>query len=133
VGALFFMIGVMELIGGLASRDWDAVSGEIIESRFTLTRWQRVNWEVEIRYRYTIEGRTYEGDRFCFGTGMTVYSLRAAERAVTTYPKGRIVTLFVSPSDRSRAVIEPGVGWRVAMPFLAGGLLIALGIGSILR
>jgi uncharacterized protein DUF3592 len=132
VGAFFLMIGVMELIGGLASRRWDAVSGEIIESRFTLARWQRVHWEVEIRYRYTVEGRTYEGDRFCFGTGMAFSSRRAAEHAVTMYPKGRIVTLFVSPSDRSRAVIEPGVGWRAAMPFLSGGLLVALGIASIL-
>ena len=133
VGALFLVIGVVDLIGGLASRGWDAVSGEIIESRFRLARSQRVHWEVDIRYRYTVEGRTYEGDRFGFWKGRTFWSERAAEYVVTMYPKGRIVTLFVSPSDHSCAVIEPGIGWRVVMPFFSGGALAAFGIVSILR
>ncbi len=134
VGAFFLMIGVIERTRGLASRSWDAVSGEIIESRVTqgLAPGYGWLWHVEVRYRYTAEGLTYEGDRFSFGTDPTFWTQSAAEGAVSLYPKGRIVTLFVSPSDRSAAAIEPGVGWRVMIPFLSGGLLAAIGIGGIL-
>jgi len=110
---------------------WDAVSGEIIESRMWIRR--PSHWAVEIRYRYTVEGLTYEADRVGFWKARRFWSLGAAERLVTMYPKGRIVTLFVSPSDRSLAVIEPGVGWRAAVPFLSGGLLAAFGIASLLH
>jgi hypothetical protein len=48
------------------------------------------------------------------------------------YPKGRIVTLFVSPSDRSVAVIDPGIGWRAVMITLTGALVAALSVYSIL-
>lgn len=133
VGAFFVIVGVVGVVGGLASRGWDAVSGEIIESRFRLSRWQHIGWEVEIRYRYTVEGFTYEGDQFGFWKRSTFSSQHAAERVVTMYPKGRIVTLFVSPSDRSRSVIEPGVSWRAAMPLLSGGLLTAYGIATLVR
>jgi len=133
VGAFFVVIGIVGLMDGLASRSWDAVSGEIIESRFSLARSQRVYWVVEIRYRYTVEGLTYEGDRVGFWKGRRFWSPGAAERLVTMYPKGCIVTLFVSPSDRSLAVIDPGVGWSAAMPFLSGGVLAAFGIASLLH
>jgi len=134
VGAFFLMIGVIELTGGLASRSWDAVSGEIAESRVTqgLAPGYGWLWHVEVLYRYTVEGLTYEGNRFRFGTDPTFWTQSAAERAVSLYPKGRIVTLFVSPWDRSAAAIEPGVGWRVMIPFLSGGLLAAIGFGGIL-
>ena len=133
MGAFFVVIGIAGLMDGLASRSWDAVSGEIIESRFSLARSQRVYWVVEIRYRYTVEGLTYEGDRVGFWKGRRFWSPGAAERLVTMYPKGCIVTLFVSPSDRSLAVIDPGVGWSAAMPFLSGGVLAAFGIASLLH
>ena len=133
MGAFFVVIGIVGLMDGLASQGWDAVSGKIIESRFSLARSRRVYWVVEIRYRYTVEGLTYEGDRVGFWKGRRFWSPGAAERLVTMYPKGRIVTLFVSPSDRSLAVIEPGVGWSAAMPFLSGGVLAAFGIASLLH
>src|SRR5436309_4176215 len=139
LGAFFFVAGLAQLISGLASRSWDTVSAEIIESRarypwsgFRPGFRSRFRWLAEIRYRYTIEGLTYEGDRFGFGKG-TFPSRRAAERAVSMYPKGRIVTLLVSPSDRSVAVIEPGGGWSVVIMMLTGALVTALSVYSILR
>jgi len=122
VGAFFVVIGIVGLMDGLASRGWDAVSGKIIESRFSLARSRRVYWVVEIRYRYTVEGLTYESDRVGFWKGRRFWSPGAAERLVTMYPKGRIVTLFVSPSSlsrchRARGRLERGdaisFGWRV--------------------
>lgn len=133
MGTFIVTVGVVGLVGGLASRRWDAVGGEIIESRVRLSRWQHIGWELEIRYRYTVEGATYESDQFGFWKRSAFSSQSAAERVATRYPKGSIVTVFVSPSDRSRSVIEPGVGWRVAVPLLLGGLLTAGGIAALLR
>lgn len=123
---------MIDLIRALASKKWDAVSGEIIASELksqTRQRWPR--WWAEIRYRYKIEGLTYEGDRVGFGMYTSFISRGTAERAVSRYPKGRIVTVLVSPSDRSSAVIEPGIGRGVVMSIVTGALLAALGIGSI--
>jgi len=108
------------------------VSGEIIESQLKWRTGLR-RWTAEIRYRYTVEGLTYEGDRFGFGKNWSSSSREAVERALAMYPKGRIVTLLVSPSARSAAVIGPWVGRGVVMKFLTGALLVALGIGAFLR
>ena len=89
-------------------------------------------WLVEIRYRYTIDGRTYEGDQFGFGKDLSFVSHDAAERAVTTYPKGGTITLLVAPWVRSVAVIEPGVGWLVWLMFLGGVVMTAFGIHGFL-
>jgi len=96
-GAFFLTVGLVNLIGGLASRSWDAVSGEIIESRVEY-RWFGWSWTAEILYRYTVEGLTYEGDAYGFGKRLWFASRGAAERGVSMYPKGRIVRLLVSPS-----------------------------------
>jgi len=108
------------------------VSGEIIESRMWVRR--PSNWAVEIRYRYTIGGLTYQGDRFGFGklTRASFVTQAEAERAVTTYPKGRIVTLLVSPSDRSSAVIEPGIGRAAVIMCFTGAVLATGGLAAIL-
>ena len=139
LGAFFFVAGLAQLISGLASRSWDTVSGEIIESRvrypwmgFRSGFRSRFRWLAEIRYRYTIEGLTYEGDRFGFGKLLWFASRGAAERAVAMYPTGRIVRLLVSPSDRSEAVVEPGIGWRAVIMTLTGALVAALSVYSIL-
>ena len=132
LGAFFFMVGLLNLISGLVSRSWDAVSGEIIESRLGY-RWFAFLWTVEIRYRYTANGLTHEGDQFSFGKRLWFASRGAAERALSTYQKGRIVRLLVSPSDRSVAVIEPGIGWRAVMMTLTGALVAAFSVYSILR
>jgi len=136
LGALFFFAGSAQLISGLASRSWDTVSAEIIESRVWYPRWglrSRFRWLAEIRYRYTIEGLTYEGDEYGFGKRLWFASRGAAERAVSMYPKGRMVRLLVSPSDRSVAVIEPGISWRAVMMTLTGALVTALSVYSMLR
>jgi uncharacterized protein DUF3592 len=133
LGAVFLIRGLLDLIGALASRRWDPVSGEITESRMWVRR--PSNWAVEIRYRYTIGGLTYEGDRFGFGklTLSSFVTQSEAERAVSMYPKGRIVTVLVSPSDRSSAVIEPGIGRAAVIMCIAGAVLATGGLAAIVR
>ena len=130
LGGFFVILGVVDLIGGLKSRNWDVVSGEIIECRRSTGYRSKI--VVDIRYQYTIEGFTYEGDRFGFGKLTSFVTPSAAERAVSMYPKGRVVKLFVSPSDRSSAVLEPGVGRGVVMMVLTGALLAAGGVAALL-
>jgi uncharacterized protein DUF3592 len=132
LGAFFVVVGLVNLISGSASRSWEAVSGEIIESRVAYSSLGR-HWSVEIRYRYTVEGLTLEGDQFSFGKRLWFASRDAAERVVSTYHKGRIVRLLVSPSDRSVAVIEPGIGWHAVMMTLTGALLAAWSVYSFVR
>ena len=130
-GAFFCMVGLVNLISGLASRNWDVVNGEIIESRLEYWWFGRC-WTVEVRYQYTVAGTTYKADQFSFGKRLWFTSRGAAERASSTYQKGNVVRLLVSPSDRSVAVIEPGIGWRAVIMTLTGALVAALSLYSLL-
>lgn len=132
LGGLFLIIGVMDLIHGVASRSWDTVTGEIIDARSVRWGW-RWRWWVDIRYRYTIEGLTFEGDRLGFWRRQRFWSSEDAEQIVSKYPKGQRVTLWVSPKNRAQAVIEPGLGWRIYMPLLLGALLFVAGVYGVQR
>lgn len=128
IGGFFLILGLLDLVNGLRSKSWDAVSGEIRESRMFF-RGRR--WIVVIRYRYSIEGLTFEGDRLGFGRLAAWVTQAAAERAVAMYPKGRVVTILVSPLDRSEAVIEPGVGLGVVVMCVGGALFAAAGLAGL--
>ena len=130
LGGLFLIIGVMDLIHGLASRSWETVPGEIIDARARRVKW---GWWVDVRYRYTIEGLTFERDRFGFWRRQRFWSSEDAEQMVSKYPKGQRVTLWVSPKNRAQAVMEPGVGWRIYIPVSLGALLFVAGVYGVQR
>jgi hypothetical protein len=65
----------------------------------------------DIRYRYTVDGRAFEGDRLRFSTANFHTSETGwAERAVRRYPVGAAVSVHYDPRDPAQSLLQPGFG-----------------------
>lgn len=65
----------------------------------------------DIRYRYAVNGRSFEGDTLRYSTAAFHSSERGwAERAVRKYPVGASVTVYYDPHDPAQSLLQPGFG-----------------------
>lgn len=65
----------------------------------------------DIRYRYTVGARTFDGDRLRFSTANFHTSETGwAERAVRRYPVGAAVGVYYDPRDPAQSLLQPGFG-----------------------
>ena len=115
--------------GGLRSRAWPTVPGEIARHRVEESmsddgrRYKPVT-----AFRYQVDGRPYINERVHFGpVWFDVSSESALASARGELPVGRKVVVHVNPSDPTDSVLEPGVTPGMFV-FLAFGLFF-LGLG----
>ncbi len=118
----------------LSTARWPSVDGSIVEvgvltdmemrprgGMYGAPRPTTVSKPV-VRYTYRVGDQTYTNDRLQFRSTRSD-TLRAAQRAVDAYEKGQAVKVYVSPSDPSISVLEPGLHWnhvaRIAMACVA--------------
>jgi len=97
-----------------ASPTWPSTEGEILVSRAyplneshdgagTPTR----QWMVDVTYRYTVQGRTYTGDRL--RAFIPPLSDEATARAlIAGFPVGARVRVYHDPDRPDRSVLIPG-------------------------
>lgn len=101
-----------------ASAAWPTVSAQIIDSRLEQRFSQQKEgshdeWKAVIRYRYQINGQTFESQQRRFPeTGFS--QNQAGEAAIAArYPTGSTVTAYVNPSQPQQACLEAGRHWSV--------------------
>jgi hypothetical protein len=112
---------------GVASHDWPTVKGKIIASRRVEQR-SKTSHTVrsEIRYTFTVEGRTYTSDNLWFG------DFQKAESNLWAYPLGSDVTVHYQITDPSVSVLQPGARFpRSFLPFAYALPLLVVGIGLV--
>jgi hypothetical protein len=97
-----------------ASPTWPFVEGEMLESRVrahnetgdqhgTLAR----EWFTEVRYRYTVDGVSYTGNRLrAFGPRHT--DEQQALQELAPFPVGQKVKVYYDPAKPSSSVLIPG-------------------------
>jgi Protein of unknown function (DUF3592) len=93
-----------------AYRNYPTTTGEITHSEVTQHRGSKggTTYGVDIRYRYAVNDRPFEGRRFRYSAESS--SDRAwAERAVAGHPVGSQAQVFYSPRNPQDAVLSPGV------------------------
>ena len=84
-----------------------------------------------VRYRYQVDGCTYESTRIMFGH-LSTYDHKDAERFMAYFEIGKSIPVYVSPSHPKVSVVKPGVdnqAWvRIVWASLAawGGAELAL-------
>jgi hypothetical protein len=81
-----------------------------------------------VTYEYTINGRTYQGDRIV--SLQITYNWRGpSRRSAARYPKGQAVTVYVDPEYPVSSVLEPG-GDRAFWPFilLVSGAMLGIAL-----
>jgi hypothetical protein len=118
------------LARGLLSWSWGKVDGVITYSEDKPG--YRVRG-VDIRYRYSAGGSTYNGDRYRFQFLLLRDRMESRDRELTLgrYRVGERVKVAVNPGDPSDSVLEPGPDLETLLPLGAGLLFILAGSGEV--
>jgi len=66
----------------------------------------QLGYHLLIRYRYTLENKTYDGDRYTFSK--TMYSKRDLDRLLSSYCSGQEIDVRVNPRKPQQSVIIAG-------------------------
>jgi len=117
------LIGFVLLFGTLAwhawrdrqaSRNWPSTDGEIIESRphthntsESQVATPNHEWDVNLAYRYTVNGTTYTGRRLR-ALGARYGSEQEAAAALQAFPVGARIKVYYDPADPQSSVLLPG-------------------------
>lgn len=107
VGAgLGWWLAGRHLVSVMAARSWTEVPCDILASEVTASHGSKsTSYDVAIRYRYEVDERPYESDRFAFRS--TALGKHAAQQAIVdAYPVGSQRTCFVDPADPHQAVLD---------------------------
>jgi hypothetical protein len=114
---------------------WPTVPGEILRSGvedqtiddLDRSAGSRTRYKPQLRYRYTVKGKTYVGDRVSFGYEW--HGLEwTAQLVANRYPVGKRVRVHVSPSDASESSLESGITLATIGAFAGGIAMIAVGL-----
>lgn len=128
VGGFALALGVNDYRDGEATKSWPSttamvLSSEIHEDTDTTRNANgrsrtRTTYRTEVRYEYTIDGSTYQGDQI--KTGDYSGSQGRANDTVNRYPAGANMTVYYDPVDPGHAVLERGAD-RTGV-YLFGGI-----------
>ena len=105
-GAFFWAQSRWNMARARASRRWPTVPGvvqadEVEQRQNSLV----VFYKLALRYRYEVDGISYEGDRVQFGP-VRVTAKELIEALAKRYPPGAQVNVYYDPNDPSTAVLE---------------------------
>jgi hypothetical protein len=101
------VIALRDLLFGRASASWSTAEG-IITASGVIRRGTRNPYRAAISYTYTVEGRTYRGQRRHYGAEGS-YLPNGAAAIAASYPVGATVTVHHHPTRPGLAVLEPGM------------------------
>ena len=119
----------------IQSRKWRPVTGTVVESTITRDadnnadggRSRQSQYELRVRYSYSVDGKAFTGDRqMFFGRTTRHYSKSAAEAYLRQIAPGGAIQLWVDPANPAESVQDraiPVMWWIV----LAFGLVFTLG------
>lgn len=114
VGMGVAAVGFLEMGQAVMSKWWPAVEGEIVSSE-VVKNYSRgehgrveVTYNVDVVYKYTVDGMSYTNDRVKFGrVGSSNPS--GFQRVADKYKKYKVVSVYYKPRVPSESVLEPGV------------------------
>lgn len=109
IGLVFTLLGGVPLIFGLWSYTWNQADGVVTYSKpYNYARW----YEVDLRYKYTYQGREYSGDTYRYRFVMDRLESSEVDRVQARYPVGEKVRVAVNPWQPAQSVLEAGVEWN---------------------
>jgi Protein of unknown function (DUF3592) len=136
VSDLFILLGIW-LIGlgiwqwrrAAVSYSWPESAGEILENGASEVSNLDggYNAVLKLRYRYVVNGTSFEGKRLRFGESVSS-SFRSAEAWVERYPAGAAVRVRYNPRRPSESALEPGKGRRAGATVLPGMFTIIIAV-----
>ena len=116
LGAAFI---VKDYARARASTTWPVYDGIVLSPR---------DGGGALRYVYSVEGRTYEGNRRRF------FSAVLSSQDYKSVGPGETISVFVDPADHDTAVVQPGgAGAFFAVMSFLFGAGVFFGVGGIIR
>ena len=135
-GGIFLIVwGSNELKDAYKSRSWPSTQGKITSSyikkqvnKKSSPNRTTTSFSAKVRFRYTVGGTTYSGDRICFGGTYSGGKRSLAKKVADSYLKGKKVTVYYDPENPKEAVLKTGFRWTTFMVFIGGLLFLCVGI-----
>lgn len=118
---------IQPLLRVQAAKRWEATPCVIVSSRVQSHRDDDgTTYSVDILYRYEVDGRKYQSNRYGFMGGSSS-GYEGKQRIVSNHPPGQEATCYVSPDDPTDAVLNRSHTWSMLfglMPlaFIAAGV-----------
>ncbi len=137
VGAVITVVGVVNLVRGLASRRWPTTHGVVLVSQVAVSHdsdaegTSRTRYKAKIVYRYMVGGQEYMGDRRSFADHSSGSSVRAY-RIAEGYPEGSQVAVYYHPGKPQLCVLERGIRVSQIVSGLVGLGFIGFGAAGLL-
>jgi hypothetical protein len=133
-GLVAFVAGVRDVYRAWESETWPAAEGVVrnsyVEYETDSDHEDRGTYWAEVRYEFTVDGRTRTGARVAFGGDAASSDPSSAQTIVNRYPAGAAVTVYYRPGNPDVCVLEPGLKGQ-AWIFPALGLLFFI-IGCVM-
>jgi len=98
-----------DMIADIGTRNWEPADG-IVENSYVSTSTGGeggTTYCLHVDYQYTVDGRTYSGDRISYSADNSCNSWSA--NSDEDYPEGKEITVYYDPSNPSESVILPGL------------------------
>jgi hypothetical protein len=137
IGLCLAGMQINEFRDARASWSWSICEGTITHStvecrRSTGSGKSRIGttWGADIRYEYTVDGKRYTDNRYCFGDYSSSDSSRA-KRIVAEHPIGSAVKVYYAPTSPNKSVLVPGTNFMVFLKIGFGALFFFAGLGAL--
>lgn len=139
IGALILLgFGVPGIVGASADRAMKPVAGEVVsvssERRRLLTRGTSPNSPthenlIRVRYRYVVDGKTYEGDVHALDEPReTITDDAKAKARIEALRSAEELTVLVHPADPERAVLARRQMAPAVAVSVVGAILFSIGL-----
>lgn len=129
-GLAFSMVFVVPAIRVVKARSWDPVPCEILSSHVESHPGDdSTTYSVEVRYRYQVDGLSYEGDRYQF-LGGSSSGYDSKQEVVDGLPAGTVTECWVDPEDPSSSVLDRSFS-LIYLVMLFPLIFVAIGAGGI--
>tara|TARA_B110000459_G_scaffold203300_1_gene259261 strand:- start:89 stop:715 length:627 start_codon:yes stop_codon:yes gene_type:complete len=98
-----------DIIADIGTGDWEPVDG-IVENSYVSTSTDGeggTTYCLHVDYQYTVDGRTYDGERISYTAENSCNSWSA--NSDDEYPEGKEITVYYNPTNPSESVLLPGL------------------------
>ncbi len=127
MGLFILLVGFVQHRQALAMQTWQSAPGAVINAEiYSYTQWkegvQHRYYAPRVTYRYTVNGRQYEGDRVNLAAESAWNRPGLAERKLQKYPVGATVTVYYNPKAPGESALERYITNALLIWLLALGL-----------
>ena len=113
------------------SKAWPTTSGQILSSEIATTSNDKneKSYRADISFSYHISSKIYQSSEVSIGSSsMYTSDSSDAYEVKNRYPVGKAVSVYYSPANPGKAVLEPGVNSSILIFLIANLIFLAVGV-----